>query len=79
MGQWLHSLITDTVTATLQIAKRAYSLAREQNSVKAYFAQTSVPTHSSPTLSAKSQGFGARDEPSASGVRVAILLKSSPM
>jgi hypothetical protein len=31
MGQWLYSLITDTLTATLQIAKRVYALAQEQN------------------------------------------------
>jgi len=34
MGQWHYSLITDTVTATLQIAKRAYSLAQEQNDAR---------------------------------------------
>jgi predicted ATPase len=31
MGQWLFSLQTDTLTATMQIAKRVYSLAQEQN------------------------------------------------
>ena len=31
IGQWRYSLITDTVTATMQIAKRVYSLAQEQN------------------------------------------------
>ena len=31
MGQWLYSLITDTLTATLRIARRIYSLAQEQN------------------------------------------------
>jgi serine/threonine protein kinase len=31
MGLWHYSLTTDTVTATLQIANRFYSLAREQN------------------------------------------------
>jgi serine/threonine protein kinase/predicted ATPase len=30
-GQWLYSLITDTLTATLQVAKRVYSLAQEQS------------------------------------------------
>jgi len=30
-GQWRYSLVTDKLTATLQIAKRAYSLAQEQN------------------------------------------------
>ena len=30
-GQWRYSLVTDNLTATLQIAKRAYSLAQEQN------------------------------------------------
>jgi adenylate cyclase len=34
MGQWHYSLITDTVTATLQIAKRVYSLAQEQNDAR---------------------------------------------
>jgi predicted ATPase len=34
MGQWHYSLITDTVTATLQIAKRFYSLAHEQNDAR---------------------------------------------
>jgi predicted ATPase len=34
MGQWHYSLTTDTVTATLQIAKRFYSLAHEQNDVR---------------------------------------------
>jgi hypothetical protein len=34
LGQWHYSLITDTVTATLQIAKRAYSLAQEQNDAR---------------------------------------------
>src|SRR6516162_7237295 len=34
MGQWHYSLITDTVTATLQIAKRVYSLAHEQNDAR---------------------------------------------
>ena len=31
IGQWRYSLITDKLTATLQIAKRVYSLAQEQN------------------------------------------------
>ena len=35
MGQWHYSLITDTLTATLQIAKRVYSLAQEQNDARA--------------------------------------------
>ena len=30
-GQWRYSLVTDKLTATMQIAKRAYSLAQEQN------------------------------------------------
>jgi hypothetical protein len=30
-GQWRYSLVTDKLTTTLQIAKRAYSLAQEQN------------------------------------------------
>ena len=30
-GQWRYSIVTDKLTATLQIAKRAYSLAQEQN------------------------------------------------
>jgi predicted ATPase len=30
-GQWRYSLVTDKLTTTLQIAKRAYSLAEEQN------------------------------------------------
>jgi serine/threonine protein kinase/tetratricopeptide (TPR) repeat protein len=34
MGQCQYSLITDTVTATLQIAKRFYSLAQEQNDAR---------------------------------------------
>ena len=34
VGQWHYSLITDTVTATLQIAKRTYSLAQEQNDAR---------------------------------------------
>src|SRR5215469_12803449 len=31
IGQWRYSLITDKLTATIQIAQRVYSLAREQN------------------------------------------------
>ena len=31
MGQWRYSLITDKLTATMQIAKRVHSLAQEQN------------------------------------------------
>ena len=31
MGQWRHSLQTATLTATMQIAGRAYALAQEQN------------------------------------------------
>jgi serine/threonine protein kinase/predicted ATPase len=31
IGQWRHSLLTDKMTATMQIAKRVYSLAQEQN------------------------------------------------
>jgi len=31
IGQWRYSLNTDNLTATMQIAKRAYSLAQEQN------------------------------------------------
>jgi len=31
IGQWRYSLITDKMTATMQIAQRVYSLAREQN------------------------------------------------
>jgi len=31
IGQWRYSLITDKLTATMEIAKRVYSLAREQN------------------------------------------------
>jgi serine/threonine protein kinase/predicted ATPase len=31
IGQWRYSLITDKVTATMQIAQRVYSLAQEQN------------------------------------------------
>ena len=31
MGQWRYSLMTDKLTATMQIAKRVYSLAQEQN------------------------------------------------
>jgi predicted ATPase len=30
-GQWRYSLVTDKLTATLKVAKRAYSLAQEQN------------------------------------------------
>ena len=30
-GQWRYSLVTDKLTATMQIAKRAYTLAQEQN------------------------------------------------
>jgi adenylate cyclase len=31
IGQWRYSLYTDTVTAAMQVAKRVYSLAQEQN------------------------------------------------
>jgi hypothetical protein len=31
MGQWRYSLVTDKVTATMQIARRVYSLAQEEN------------------------------------------------
>src|SRR5215831_4237744 len=31
MAQWHYSLITDKLTATLQVAKRVYSLAQQQN------------------------------------------------
>ena len=30
IGQWRHSLVTDKLSATMQIAKRVYSLAQEQ-------------------------------------------------
>jgi hypothetical protein len=42
IGQWRHSLVTDKLTATMQIAKRVYSLAQRQNDtvllLKAYMA-----------------------------------------
>jgi tetratricopeptide (TPR) repeat protein len=42
IGQWRYSLVTDKLLATLQIAKRVYSLAQEQNDsallLKAYMA-----------------------------------------
>jgi hypothetical protein len=42
IGQWRYSLVTDTLPATMQIAKRVYSLAQEQNDsallIKAYMA-----------------------------------------
>src|SRR4030095_7003861 len=31
MGQWRYSLVTDKLTATMQIAKRVYSLAQDEN------------------------------------------------
>jgi hypothetical protein len=31
MGQWRYSLVTEKVTATMQIAKQIYSLAQGQN------------------------------------------------
>ena len=31
IGQWRYSLITDKLTTAMQIAKRVYSLAKEQN------------------------------------------------
>jgi hypothetical protein len=31
IGQWLYALVTDKLSATLQVAKRVYSLAQEQN------------------------------------------------
>ena len=31
IGQWRYSLVTDKLTAAMQIAKRVYSLAQEQN------------------------------------------------
>ena len=31
MGQWRYTMMTDKLTATMQIAKRIYSLAQEQN------------------------------------------------
>ena len=31
MGQWRYSLLTDKLTATMQIAERVYALAQEQN------------------------------------------------
>jgi hypothetical protein len=31
VGQWHHSLMTDRLSATMQIAKRLYSLAQKQN------------------------------------------------
>ena len=31
MGQWRYSLTTDKLTASIQIAQRVYSLAKEQN------------------------------------------------
>jgi hypothetical protein len=31
IGQWRYSLVTDKLTATMQIAERIYSLAQEQN------------------------------------------------
>jgi len=42
IGQWRYSLVTDKLTATMQIANRIYSLAQEQNDsaplIKAYMA-----------------------------------------
>jgi tetratricopeptide (TPR) repeat protein len=42
IGQWRYSLVTDKLTATMQIAKRVYSVAQEQNDsallIKAYLA-----------------------------------------
>src|SRR5262249_53917591 len=42
MGQWYYSLLTAKLTATLQIAKRVYSLAQQQNDARimvgAYYA-----------------------------------------
>ena len=42
IGQWRYSFVTDKLTATMQIAKRVYSLAQEQNDsallIKAYMA-----------------------------------------
>jgi hypothetical protein len=44
MGQWYYSLMTAKLSATLQIAKRVYSLAQRQNDARimlgAYFALT---------------------------------------
>jgi predicted ATPase len=34
MGQWVCSLLTDKLTATMQIAKRLYSLAQQQNDAR---------------------------------------------
>src|SRR5208282_3694218 len=31
VGQWRHSLMTDRLSATMEIAKRLYTLAQEQN------------------------------------------------
>ena len=31
IGQWLYSLVTDKLSATMQVAKRVYALAQEQN------------------------------------------------
>jgi hypothetical protein len=31
MGQWRYSLMTERLTAAMQIAQRAYSLAQDQN------------------------------------------------
>src|ERR1700730_18616496 len=31
MGQWRYSLMTDKLSATIEVAKRVYSLAQEQN------------------------------------------------
>jgi adenylate cyclase len=42
MGQWRYSLVTDKVTATMQIARRVYSLAQQENDsalmIEAYLA-----------------------------------------
>jgi serine/threonine protein kinase len=50
MGQWLYSLMTDKLATTMQIAKRVYSLAQEQNdaalTIGAYSALVSTSYYS---------------------------------
>ena len=69
-GQWRYSLVTEKLTATLQIANRIYSLTQEQNDpaliIGAYRALACTSTfwaNSSPRDNARSVVFksGARE------------------
>jgi len=76
IGQWRYSLVTDKLSATMQIAKRVYSLAQEQNDsallTKAYLALAATLYSWAILKSRAKTRYGA----SSSGVLEAYSLRS---